>query len=88
MYASHFETSINRAAHALTALISDLRRTVHYFEIDIEIEETRAGVVDAQNPAYPTSARSLRARRENLLVTIAMLETAKCNYEGADARYT
>lgn len=85
MFTSHFETSINRTSHALTALISDLRRTVRYFDLDIEVEETRAGIFDVQNAEYPILARSLRTRRDNLLATIAILETAKRLHEGADA---
>jgi hypothetical protein len=71
MITTHFETSINRINHALTALISDLRRTVQYFDVDIEVEETRASV------DYPSVAQILRSRRDNLLATIAMLETAQ-----------
>ena len=87
MFTSHFETSINRAAYALTALISDLRRTVRYFDIDIEVEETRAGIVDVRKPEYPISARSLRTRRDNLLATIAMLEAARHQYQGAGTQH-
>lgn len=86
MFTSHFETSINRATQKLTALISDLRRTVHYFDIDIEVEEARANVSDIQSADYPSLARNLRARRDNLLATIAMLETAKALHERADDR--
>jgi hypothetical protein len=86
MFTSHFETSINRTAHALTALILDLRRTVRYFDLDIEVEETRAGIFDVQCPEYPILARNLRARRDNLLATIAILEKAKRHHEGADVR--
>jgi hypothetical protein len=41
---------------------------------DIEHEETRVGVRDLSDPAYPVLARSLRKRRENIRVTIASLE--------------
>jgi hypothetical protein len=77
MITSHFETSIKRTTDALTALISDLRRTAQYFDIDIEVEETRARVSDLQSADYPGVARLLRSRRDNLLTTIAMLETAQ-----------
>jgi hypothetical protein len=86
MFTSHFETSINRTARALTELISDLRRTVRYLAFDIEVEETRAGLFDVQSPEYPVLARGLRARRDNLLATIAILETAKRLHAGADVR--
>jgi hypothetical protein len=43
---------------------------------DIELEEARTGVRDLKNPAYSTLARNLRARRDNLVATIAMLEAS------------
>ena len=82
---SHFETSTNSAAQELwqlTVLISDLRRTVRNFETSIEAEEDRAQVFNMTNPGYPVLARSFKARRDNLLVTIAMLEN---QLERADA---
>ena len=84
MITSHFETSINRMSLNLSALITDLRRVVQYFEIDIEVEETRANVFDVQSTDYPNVARKLRTRRDNLLATIAMLEIAKGHHEAAD----
>ena len=55
---------------------------------DIEHEEARAGVRDLSDPAYPVLARSLRARRENIGATIALLEPSgakgqRTRYEGA-----
>jgi hypothetical protein len=77
MITTRFETSIDRINSALTALISDLRRSVQYFDIDIEVEETRASVSNVQSADYPSVAQILRSRRDNLLATIAMLETAQ-----------
>jgi hypothetical protein len=79
MPGSHFETSTNPTTPVvgkLTALISDLRKTVRLLEIDIEAEETHADVFDVHSADYSILARNLRARRDNLLATIAMLETA------------
>jgi hypothetical protein len=42
--------------------------------VDIEHEETQAGVHDLSDPTYPVLARSLRVRRGNIMATIAMLE--------------
>jgi hypothetical protein len=42
--------------------------------IDIEHEETQAGVRDLADPAYPALAQSLRLRRENIRLTVAALE--------------
>ena len=85
MSTAHFETTIIRVARVeeqLIALISDIHRTIRYFDIEIEVEEVRAGVFNLQSADYPSSARNLRARRDNLLATIVMLETAKGLHEG------
>jgi hypothetical protein len=58
----------------IATLIGDLSRSVETLTADIEYEEERAGVRDLEDPAYPVLARSLRTRRENIRVTIAMLE--------------
>ena len=58
-------------------LISDLSRTMNLLTTDIEHEEARAGVRDVSDPAYSVLARSLRARRENIGSTIAMLENLR-----------
>jgi hypothetical protein len=79
MPGSHFETSTNPITPVvgkLAALISDLRRTARLLETDIEAKEIGANVSDVQSADYPILARNLRARRDNLLATIAMLETA------------
>jgi hypothetical protein len=59
----------------IATLIADLTRTAAILSADIEHEETRAGVRDLADPAYPVLARrSMRARRENIGATIASLE--------------
>jgi len=58
----------------IATLIGSLSRSLELLTVDIEHEETRAGVRDLADPAYPVLARSLRVRRENLRVTIASLE--------------
>jgi hypothetical protein len=54
---------------------------------DIEAEEERAQVHDVSDPAYPMLARHLRARRDNISMTITALQrrlqeeqTARQNY--------
>src|SRR5690348_8885213 len=49
----------------IATLIGSLSRSVALLTVDIEHEETRVGVRDLSDPAYPVLARSLRARREN-----------------------
>jgi len=60
----------------IATLIGNLSRTVAFLTADIEHQETRAGVRNVADPAYPVLARSLRVRRENLGATIASLEMA------------
>ena len=58
----------------IATLIGNLSRSVELLTVDIEHEETQAGVRDLSDPAYPVLARSLRTRRDNIRVTIASLE--------------
>lgn len=58
----------------LDGLIADLWWRVRLLNTDILEEEAKAGVFDPQQPTYPTLAANLRARRDNLVATIGMLE--------------
>ena len=58
----------------IATLIESLLRSVELLIVDIEHEETRAGVLDLSDPGYPVLARSLRTRRDNIRATIASLE--------------
>jgi hypothetical protein len=58
----------------IATLIESLLRSVELLTVDIEQEETRAGVCDLSDPAYPVLARSLRARKDNIGATIVSLE--------------
>ena len=73
---SRLETQQNnpRTTLKLRALIADLRWQVQLLESDIQDEQKRTGIFDVSSIAYPTLARNLRARRDNLLVTITLLE--------------
>lgn len=55
-------------------LIADIRRVVNILNVEIAEEETLAGVSDPAKPEYPTLARALVARRQNLESTVASLE--------------
>jgi hypothetical protein len=59
----------------LRGLVADLRSRVQVFDMDIHDEEQRTGIFDIASVAYPTLARNLRTRRDNLLATIRMLES-------------
>ena len=61
----------------IATLIESLLRSVELLTVDIEHEEIRAGVRDLSNPTYPVLARSLRARRDNIGATVAMLESLR-----------
>ena len=61
----------------IATLIGDLSRTVDILTADIEHEEARAGINNLADRAYPVLARSLRARRENIGATIALLENLR-----------
>jgi hypothetical protein len=58
----------------IATLIESLLRSVELLTVDIEHEETRAGVRDLSDPTYPVLARSLRARKDNIRASIASLE--------------
>jgi hypothetical protein len=68
-------TAVNRLQ--IATLIGDLSRSVDILSADIEHEEARAGVRDVSDPTYPVLARSLRARKDNIGATIAMLENLR-----------
>ena len=74
---SRFETRPNdlRATMKLRALVADLQMRIEVLDTDIHNEEQRTGVFDVDNVAYPILARTLRARRDNLLATIRVLES-------------
>ena len=66
------ETALKYAA-VIQGMIGDLERTVQILNVDICTEEERVRVFDRSEPTYPILARTLRARRDNLNVTIAFL---------------
>jgi hypothetical protein len=58
----------------IATLIGSLSRSAALLTVDIEHEETRAGVRNPTDPAYPVLARTLCSRRENIRATIATLQ--------------
>lgn len=58
----------------LDGLIADLWWRVRLINTDILEVEAKAGVFDAEQPDYPLLAANLRARRDNLVSTINVLE--------------
>jgi len=71
----HFGTaSPSREAAQTRSLIADIDRIVQILDGDIAAEEKQARVFDPSQTGYPTLARTLAARRDNLRETIAALE--------------
>jgi len=66
------ETALRQAA-VIRGMMHDLGRTIQFLDIDISTEEERGRIFDRSDPAYPILARTLTARRDNLIVTIADL---------------
>ena len=69
---SRFEATIPTQLHAL---ISDLRWRTQMLDADILEEERKAGISDPKNLAYPMLALNLRARRDNIRMSITILES-------------
>ena len=59
----------------LRPLIADLHLQVHFLDQGIHDEEQRTGIFDVADVTYPMLARTLRARRDNLMATIRVLES-------------
>ena len=55
-------------------LIADINRVVQILDSDIAAEEEQISIFDRSRVDYPILARTLVARRDNLLGTIAALE--------------
>jgi hypothetical protein len=71
-----------REAVQTRTLIADIGRVVEILEIDIAIEEKRSGIFDCSHPEYPAAARTLAARHDNLVSTIAALEKRLADLTG------
>jgi len=71
----HFgSTTPAREALQTRILIADINRVVQILNGDITAEEEQARVFDRSQVEYPMLARTLAARRDNLMDTIAALE--------------
>lgn len=68
---SRFEATASLQLHAL---ISDLHWRIQMLESDIAEEERNAGNADPGSPTYSMLALNLRARRDNLRTSVALLE--------------
>ena len=70
----HFgSTTPPREALQTRILIADINRVVQILNSDITAEEEQARIFDRSQVEYPMLARTLAARRNNILDTIAAL---------------
>jgi hypothetical protein len=76
----HFGSATpTREALQTRVLIADITRVVQILNGDIAAEEEQARVFDRSRFDYPILARTLTARRDNLLGTIAALQQRLVN---------
>jgi hypothetical protein len=82
----HIDTreAARREAALIWKMIGELHRSVQLLNTDIAVEENRLWIFDRSDAAYPILARSLAARRDNLLGTIAALKERLPNPEQAE----
>jgi hypothetical protein len=66
-------------------LIADINRIVQILDNDITAEEEQVRIFDRSRVDYPILARTLAARRDNLLGTIAALEQRLVNLPAVQA---
>lgn len=64
----------SQAVAQISTMLDDLRRIVDVLNQHVAIEEQTTKNNDPSHFAYSTVARALRTRRDNLLVTVSMLE--------------
>jgi hypothetical protein len=69
-------------------LIASLSRSVDLLNLDIDTEEERTWLNNVFDPAYPMLARHLRARRDNLNMTIAALRERLPKERTPEANYS
>ena len=79
---SHFGNA-QREATQIGTMLSDLDRTIQLLECDIALYETNARVKDSAYFGYPIAARTMAARRDNLKMTVALLERRLSDLESA-----
>jgi hypothetical protein len=83
-HACHFGNANQTAAQEagrLKTMISDLNRAVKIFDADRTAEEERSQIFDPKNAEYPMLARTIVSRRDNIIATIAVLETRLASVE-------
>lgn len=74
-----------RQAMGLESMIAEFLRKQDDLDALISAEETRSGVSDPEHFNYPTTAKAARARRDNLLASVAELNDQLAEVRGAQA---
>lgn len=75
-----------REAMQIRAMIATLDRSVLNLNADIDVELQRARVRDPSHFAFPISARTMIARRDNLKATIAALSEQLAKVDQSSAQ--
>jgi hypothetical protein len=73
-----------REALQTKTLIADITRIVRILDSDIAAEEQQARIFDRSQLDYPTLARTMATRRDNLLNTISALEQRLAKLDQAE----
>jgi hypothetical protein len=76
---------VRRDALRLRATIAEIEHSIMVLERSIEVEPELVGVKDRTELTYPTSARAMAARLENLRITRAALVSRLIGLEAVSA---
>ena len=68
--------NIDRRA-TVRRLLADLRAAKRALRQSIKVEEERTGIRDLTDPRYSADARLMRARADNMKITITILEAER-----------
>ncbi|MDP4824162.1 MAG: flagellar export protein FliJ [Aestuariivirgaceae bacterium] len=74
-----------RQAMGLESMIAEFLRKQDDLDALISAEEARSGVSDPEHFNYPTTAKAARARRDNLLASVAELNDQLAEARAAQA---
>lgn len=82
----HFDThaAAQRETTQIWKMLGELHRGVQLLDSDIVSEEERARISDRSDAGYPIIARTLTARRDNLLDTIDALKKRLAKLDHAE----
>jgi flagellar FliJ protein len=72
-----------RQAADITFMIQDFTRKFEELDAQVSFEENRTGVSDPSHFSYSLTAKSARARRDNLMRSIAELRDQQAEAEAA-----